>query len=143
MFNILINISMKYFSIILAFYAIYMLLRGHNEPGGGFIGGLLLTLAGIIYHSYTNEKSFLLLLIDHFNKIMGVLMILLMTIASLPLFFGLTFFKGLWTKVSLPIAGKFSSILIFDTLIFLIVSIGIFYSYYLIKNILLEDKNRV
>lgn len=143
MFKILISVSMKYFSIVLAFYAWYMLLRGHNEPGGGFIGGLLLTLAGILYHSYRNEKSFLLKCITYFNQILGTLIILLIVIAMLPLFINQPFLKGLWTKTPLPIAGKFSSILVFDALIFFIVSIGVFYSYYLIKNILVEENDNV
>ncbi len=34
--------------LLLAF-SLYMLLRGHNEPGGGFIGGLLGTTAFALY----------------------------------------------------------------------------------------------
>ena len=35
-------------SLILLF-SVYMLLRGHNEPGGGFIGGLIAAIAIALY----------------------------------------------------------------------------------------------
>jgi len=36
------------FGILLVF-SVFMLLRGHNEPGGGFIGGLIGAVAFIVY----------------------------------------------------------------------------------------------
>jgi len=34
---------------LLLLFSIYMLLRGHNEPGGGFIAGLIAAAAFILY----------------------------------------------------------------------------------------------
>ena len=34
---------------ILLVFSVFMLLRGHNEPGGGFIGGLLGAVGFIVY----------------------------------------------------------------------------------------------
>jgi len=34
---------------LLLVFSVFMLLRGHNEPGGGFIGGLLGATAFIVY----------------------------------------------------------------------------------------------
>jgi multicomponent Na+:H+ antiporter subunit B len=34
---------------IMVMYSVFVLLRGHNEPGGGFIGGLIAASAGAIY----------------------------------------------------------------------------------------------
>ena len=139
MFRILIAVSIKYFSLILAMYGCYMFLRGHNEPGGGFIGGLLLTLAGILYHTYTNQKSSLVKLVDHFHKVLGSLILILILTAIIPFYLDQPFLKGIWTKFPLPIAGKFSSVLVFDTVIFLIVALGVFNSYFLIKNTQVEE----
>ncbi len=41
------------FGILLVF-SIFMLLRGHNEPGGGFIGGLIGAVAFIVYKMSEN-----------------------------------------------------------------------------------------
>lgn len=142
MFRILISVSVKFFSWILAFYACYMFLRGHNAPGGGFIGGLLLSLSGILYHKYTNSKSWLSKISIFFPHIMGALMFLLILTTTLPLWSHQPFFKGLWTSISLPIAGKLSSVLVFDAAIFLIVAFGVFHSYLMvIRTQIDEDKH--
>ncbi len=101
MFRILIAVSIKYFSLILAIYACYMFLRGHNEPGGGFIGGLLLSLAGILYHRYTNENSLLLKLVDRFHQILGTLILVLIFTATVPFLFDQPFLKGMWSSFPL------------------------------------------
>lgn len=44
------------FGILLVF-SIFMLLRGHNEPGGGFIGGLIGAVAFIVYAMSENIKA--------------------------------------------------------------------------------------
>lgn len=36
-------------SIIMVLFSIVILLRGHNEPGGGFIGGLIAASAAALY----------------------------------------------------------------------------------------------
>lgn len=44
------------FGILLVF-SIFMLLRGHNEPGGGFIGGLIGAIAFIVYKLSADIES--------------------------------------------------------------------------------------
>lgn len=38
-----------YLSALMVLFSIFVLLRGHNEPGGGFIGGLIAASAFAIY----------------------------------------------------------------------------------------------
>ena len=38
-------------------FSLYILLRGHNEPGGGFIGGLIASMALILSHLARPERS--------------------------------------------------------------------------------------
>lgn len=35
--------------ILMAIFSIYLLLRGHNNPGGGFVGGLVAASAVLLY----------------------------------------------------------------------------------------------
>jgi multisubunit Na+/H+ antiporter MnhB subunit len=35
--------------ILMALFSIYLLLRGHNNPGGGFVGGLVAASAVLLY----------------------------------------------------------------------------------------------
>ncbi|MEO1422423.1 MAG: Na+/H+ antiporter subunit B [Pseudomonadota bacterium] len=39
----------RYIVALLLLFSIYMLLRGHNEPGGGFIGGLIGATGFVLY----------------------------------------------------------------------------------------------
>lgn len=41
----ILNIAQKYLKILFVVFGVLILLRGHNYPGGGFIGGLLASLA--------------------------------------------------------------------------------------------------
>ena len=39
----------RYLAGVLLVFSLYMLLRGHNEPGGGFIGGLIGSTGFVLY----------------------------------------------------------------------------------------------
>lgn len=39
--SVILNTATRIIVALLLVFSIYMLLRGHNEPGGGFIGGLI------------------------------------------------------------------------------------------------------
>ena len=43
-------------------FSVYVLLRGHNEPGGGFVGGLI-AAAGIAVHGLPRGRNALLRLL--------------------------------------------------------------------------------
>ena len=38
-----------YLAALMVVFSVFVLLRGHNEPGGGFIGGLIAASAFAIY----------------------------------------------------------------------------------------------
>jgi multicomponent Na+:H+ antiporter subunit B len=110
-------------------YSIYILLRGHNDPGGGFIGGLLLAL-GLIIRGYLEEyKPVASRLLVHFAEILGVVLIGYMIVLWVPILDGAPVLTGIWTKIWVPIAGKFSSVLVFDVAVYLIVTASAVYSH--------------
>ena len=39
--SVILRAGTRYLAGLLLIFSVYMLLRGHNEPGGGFIGGLI------------------------------------------------------------------------------------------------------
>ncbi|MEL6510338.1 MAG: Na+/H+ antiporter subunit B [Pseudomonadota bacterium] len=47
--SLILQVATRYLSSLLLIFSIYMLLRGHNEPGGGFIGGLVGATGFILY----------------------------------------------------------------------------------------------
>ncbi|MEO0358146.1 MAG: Na+/H+ antiporter subunit B [Pseudomonadota bacterium] len=47
--SIILRAGTRYLSGLLLLFSLYMLLRGHNEPGGGFIGGLIGSTGFVLY----------------------------------------------------------------------------------------------
>ena len=47
--SIILRAGTRYLVALLLLFSVYMLLRGHNEPGGGFIGGLIGATGFVLY----------------------------------------------------------------------------------------------
>lgn len=105
-------------------FSLYMLLRGHNDPGGGFIGGLVAGIGFALYAvAHGTGAARRALRMDPANIAMsGVGVALLAGVMSI--FFGDAMFTGQWlfiggdeTSKGLPI----SSVLLFDIGVYLVV----------------------
>lgn len=122
--SIILRTTSKILLPVLMLFSFFLLLRGHNEPGGGFIGGLV-AASGIIFYtiSYGSQIARELLRVNPFNIIASGLLIAIGS-ALYSLFFGEFFMTGKWTSFSLPVIGKIGTPLIFDIGVYLVV-IGI------------------
>ena len=110
-------------------FSIYVLLRGHNEPGGGFIGGLI-AAAGIAVHAIPRGREALIAMLRVWPKTLIGAGILLAIVSGLPaLFLAEPFLTHQWPFASLPIGTT----LVFDLGVYLVVigSVLTFLSYYL------------
>lgn len=118
--NSLLPIAARLIIPVQVFFALYLLLRGHNLPGGGFIGGLVLASA-IVLRVMVRPGAFKGDLI----ALSGIGLLVALVSASLPLAFGLPFFTGLWGgEIWLPTIGKLKlgTPLLFDIGVFLVVT---------------------
>lgn len=109
---------------ILIVLSVFMLLRGHNEPGGGFIGGLLAASAIILRVVSDGPKAALELLPVNYLTLGATGVFLSATGGLTGLLFGKPFLKGLWFAQEIPGVGKIGTPLIFDIGVYLTV-IGI------------------
>ncbi len=105
--------------------SIVLLFRGHNEPGGGFIGGLLAASAFLVYGmAHSPESARRLLRLDPI-----VFMALGLAVATLSGVFAWTatmpFLTAIWSDLSIPtiLIGdlKIGSPLFFDIGVYLVV----------------------
>lgn len=103
-------------------FSLFLLLRGHNEPGGGFIGGLVAAGALSLYLIVFGAKSGKRALMLNPRDILAAGLLLALA-ATLPgAFTGEAFFTALWWEFSLaqtPV--KLSTVLIFDIGVYLTV----------------------
>jgi len=122
--TIILKTASGYLLPLLLLFAVFILLRGHYEPGGGFVGGLVAAVAFVL-HAFANGLKET----RKFMKIHpGVLIPFGLTISLLsglaPMFVGDAFMKGIWLEQPLPVIGLVGSALFFDIGVFFVV-IGI------------------
>src|SRR5690606_35325361 len=111
----------KYLLPILLLFSFFLLLRGHYYPGGGFVGGLVASIA-FVQHRFSNgtEATMRLLKRKPLCLIPVGLGISVMSV-NLSLLFGLPPMTGLWFEQPIPDIGMIGSSLFFDLGVYLIV----------------------
>lgn len=118
--SIILQIAAKYLKWILLVFAVLALFRGHNHPGGGFIGGLMAGLAivyrGFAYNAFQIKEE----LKDRPERYiaLGLAIIMLSLVPSL--LKGVTLMTGLWITVSFPFSEglKLGTPFLFDVGVF-------------------------
>jgi multicomponent Na+:H+ antiporter subunit B len=111
-----------YLSSLMVVFSIFVLLRGHNEPGGGFIGGLIAASALAIYGIACGVSHVRRAIYFHPMNLAGF-GVFLGTLAGLAsIFFGVPFMTGLWTyPVLFGVEVPLSSVLFFDIGVYFVV----------------------
>lgn len=119
--SIILQTATRYLLPILLLFSIFLLLRGHYEPGGGFVGGLVASIAFVL-HSFANGT-------DATMKLLGRKPLSLIPIGLgisafsviLPMFFRLPPMTGLWMEEKFPLIGLIGTSLFFDLGVYLVV----------------------
>jgi multicomponent Na+:H+ antiporter subunit B len=108
------------FPLMLVF-SVFLLIRGHNEPGGGFAGGLTAATAfALVLASHGLEMARRVLRVDPLSLIGAGLGVSLVS-GVLPLLVGEPFLTGLWLDAAIPVIGHLGSPLVFDVGVYLCV----------------------
>jgi multicomponent Na+:H+ antiporter subunit B len=109
-------------TVVMLVFSVFVLMRGHNEPGGGFIGGLVAASAIAIYGMAVGAEAARRAL--RFDPIAiagaGVLLASLAGLVSLLL--GVPFMTGLWASFSVgDTEVALSTPMVFDIGVYLVV----------------------
>lgn len=100
-------------------YSLYLLYRGHNEPGGGFVGGLIMA-AGLAVHALPRGRGALLAMLRLHPRVYGAAGVLLAFAAGLPaLVSGEPFLSHRWIEI--PGGPVIGTALAFDLGVYLAV----------------------
>jgi multicomponent K+:H+ antiporter subunit A len=108
---------------VLAVFAIYLFLRGHDEPGGGFSAGVTMSIAFILQYMAGGtrwvEERLRVLPVRWVGA--GLLIAALTGIGAW--LFGLPFLKSYYEYVEVPVLGRIplSSATVFDLGVFVLV----------------------
>lgn len=91
---------------ILLTFGFYLFLAGHNNPGGGFIGGLVLSSAFLLMFLAFDVKQVLVSLPVDFKIMIIVGSLLSMVTAIVPMFFGKPLLYQTDAYVNVPLMGE-------------------------------------
>lgn len=102
-------------------FSVLLLFRGHNLPGGGFIGGLLAAIALFLHSVVFGVDATLERYRLNPRKIIATGLLAALVSALISLFMGLAFFTGVWSSFELPLIGKLGTPMLFDIGVYLVV----------------------
>jgi multicomponent Na+:H+ antiporter subunit B len=103
-------------------FSVFVLLRGHNEPGGGFIGGLIGVSALAIYGIAYGVSAVRRAIRFHPMAIAGFGLLIATLSGFLSLFAGTPFMTGLWIYPSLfGVEVPLATVISFDIGVYLVV----------------------
>ena len=97
--SLILDVVSRLVAGLMLLFSLFLLWRGHNEPGGGFIGGLVAASGLIVYGLAAGADAMRALLrVDPRGvALAGVLVAVFAGI--LPLFGGGAFLTGLWVSI--------------------------------------------
>ncbi len=119
--SLILTTATRYLLPLLLLFSFFLLLRGHNEPGGGFVGGLVAAAAFALYAIAEDVQSTRQILKVEPRVLIGAGVLTAAASGALPLFTGKPFLTALWFKQPLPVLGKVGTPLLFDVGVYLLV----------------------
>ena len=104
---------------LMLLFSLFLLWRGHNEPGGGFIGGLVAS-CGLIVYLIAEGAEALRRVIRVDPMSIAVFGLVLSALAGVPAIFAdSAFLTGLWLKLGPDDLIKLGTPLLFDVGVYL------------------------
>lgn len=119
--SVILKTASNYILPLLLLFSVFILLRGHYLSGGGFVAGLVASIA-LVLHAFANgfeEAKRIFRINPGFLIPIGLMLCFIMGIA--PMFFGKPFMQGLWLEKTFPVIGSIGTALFFDIGVFLVV----------------------
>ncbi|MBT9368639.1 Na+/H+ antiporter subunit B [Rhizobium sp. CSW-27] len=111
-----------FLTALMILFSVFVLLRGHNEPGGGFIGGLIAASAFAIYGIAYGVAAVRRAIRFHPMSIAGFGLLLSTVSGLVSVLLGVPFMTGLWIYPHLfGVEVPLSSVMTFDIGVYLVV----------------------
>lgn len=106
---------------LMLIFSIFLLLRGHNDLGGGFTGGVVASAAFMLDAIAANPATTRAKIYLKPRSLIGLGLLVALTSGVVAILSGLPFMTGLWLQESVSVLGKVGTPLIFDLGVYLVV----------------------
>lgn len=111
-----------FITALMLLFSVFILLRGHNEPGGGFIGGLIAASALAIYGIAFGVEAVRRAIHFHPLAIAGFGLLLSCLAGLISVLFAVPFMTGLWVyPVLFGVEVPLSTVMLFDLGVYFVV----------------------
>ena len=121
--SVILDVAVRAELHTLLLVSLYLLLAGHNQPGGGFAGGLVAAAALCLRYVAGGTSSLDRSIPVAAPVLLGVGLLLAIGTGTVPLLLGDQFLESAIWQVDLPLFGhvKFTSVFVFDSGVYLVV----------------------
>jgi len=134
--SVILRVAAQILKPIFLLFSIFLLLRGHNSPGGGFVGGLVAASAFVLQMIAFDSAEARRHLRFEPPVFLGLGLLCALTSGLLAFFQAKPFLTGLWVNVQLPILGllKLGTPALFDLGVYLVVLGGVMFIFLPLKD---------
>ncbi len=122
-YSLIFRVAARLLVPLLLLFSLFMLIRGHSYPGGGFVGGLVAGSAFVLYALAASVKEARALLGTDPQLLLGTGLACAAGAGLIGLASGTNFMTSLWLKIPIPGLGylKLGTTLLFDIGVMLVV----------------------
>ena len=121
MTSIILSTATRLIFPLMLMFSVFVLLRGHNEPGGGFVGGLVAASAFALYAFATDVARAREALRISTIRLAGIGLLVAFLSGVLALFSNKPFLTAIWTDIDVAVIGLLNTALFFDIGVYLVV----------------------
>ena len=121
--DMMLQVSMRLITLIIFAFSFYLFFAGHNNPGGGFIGGLMTASAILVLYLSFDMKTITKAIPFNFTTMIGVGLLLAAATGIASMIFGYPFLTQFFGYFQLPVFGEveLTTALPFDLGVYLVV----------------------
>ena len=121
--DMMLQVTIRIVAIIIFAFSFYLLLAGHNSPGGGFIGGLMTASAFLVLYLAFDVKSISKALPINFEMVISLGLLLALGTGIVSMILGFPFLTQFFDYFQFPVYGEveLTTALPFDIGIYMVV----------------------
>lgn len=119
--SLILDTTTRFLMGLLLMFSVFLLLRGHNLPGGGFTGGLVAASAFALLALSAGPRAARERLVVDPATLIGVGLLIVLASGLWGSVYGLPFLTGLWGKEPVPVIGDPGTPLLFDFGVYVVV----------------------
>jgi multicomponent Na+:H+ antiporter subunit B len=119
--SLILATAMQLLLPLLLLFSLFLLFRGHNHPGGGFVGGLAAAAGFALYALASGVAEARRLLHVHPRMLLAAGLSVSLGSGLAGMAAGDPFMTGQWVAAEIPVFGKFGTPLLFDAGVYFVV----------------------